>query len=987
MAPRERRIGPGDWAPALGDADGPQLVVAGPGTGKTEFLVQRVAHLVATGAARRDEIALLTFSRRAAADLRRRVEAMLGSSGVPIEASTFHSLALRLLEAGNQATRPLPLTTPEQIAVVADLLHQERPEDWPVLYRGVLGTPGFASEVADFLIRCSERLLTPDDLESRVAVRPDWRGIPGLFRRYRRTLEESGRTDYGTLLVSTVELLSDEVGRRLAGHYRYVVVDEYQDTTPAQAEMARLLAGEQGNLTVAADPYQSIYSFRGAEVRNVARFEADHPDAVRIVLEKSFRVPAEILGAAVRIISGGELPGATGPVLPADHPGRVETYVFDQETGEAEWIAADIERMVRVEGIPPEKIAVLVRSKREMVSQLSRALARREIPHDPPRSQLVEHPAVRLIHDLVTAAEKGGQPAQVTPAEAAEADRAVRRLLLGPLVGAGLGQEREMLRARRRSGGSWPGILSTRLPELAGLIQLLSDPVWATERSAIDGFWEVWSRLEGWERIVSDPWRADWRLALTSFSQVLARQAERDPTLSLARFFRLGDEEGLEATPLLSYRPEERRVTLTTLHQAKGLEFEVVYIANAVEGVFPDLRRGRRMLRPELLSPDRVTDPAAQHLFQVQEEMRLAYTAMTRARRRVVWTATEAGVDQGEHRPSRFLRAAADPAAGPLGRPPTDPDQIPVTLSEAEVRLRRTLLDPAANRVARLAAAHLLARPPSPWWDAGAFAGAPRRGPDRPVLPPQPTLSPSQAEAYTTCPRRYALERRLRLGDGGSPYAHFGELVHEALERAETEVLGSGRAHADLEAALGHLERVWAEMADFGTPELDEAWLGHARDAVTRLYRLWPTPDGIPHQVEMVVEDKIEGVRWVGRVDRVERTGSGLRVVDYKTGKQPPSIADAARSVQLGFYARAVAAATGERVVSAEMWFPRKEQKSLCVRSFDLDLLDEVEETMALVTRSILDEDWTPTVGAGCQRCDFKRSCPAWPEGRGAFLP
>ena len=979
----EIRLEPEDWGPVLADADGPQIVVAGPGTGKTEFLVRRVCSLIESGQAGRDQVALLTFSRRAAGDIRRRVDAALSGGGMPIGASTFHSLALRLLEAAPASDRPIPLTTPEQIGLVGELLQTEDPEQWPILYRGILGTSAFAGEVADFLMRCSERMLSPEDLEARATERADWRGIPGLFRRYRETLAERGRTDYATLLVSAVGLLGRPEGQDLAAQFTHILVDEYQDTSTVQAEIARLMALPHGNLTAAGDPYQSIYSFRGAEVRNIAAFTEQHPDARRIVLGRSLRVPAQILDSALRIVSAGELPGAAGPVAPAAHTGRVETYVFDQETAEADWIARDIEHQIRVEGRKPSAIAVLVRSKREMLNELSRALDRRNVPHDSPEARLTENPAVRMIQDLVIVAKSGGATPLVAPGEAVDADRAMRRLLLGPLIGIGLGKEREILRSRLRTWDPWPAVLARELPEHAGLAALLDQPDWAVELPAIDGFWKLWTSIDELEKVVLDPERKEWRLAFTSFSQVLERQAERDITVTLDAVFSLTEEDGIESTPLLPYRSIEQQVTLTTLHQAKGLEFEVVYIANAVEGVFPDLRRGRRMLRPELLSPERTTNPEAQHLFQIQEEMRLAYTAMTRARSKVVWTATSAGVDQGEHRPSRFLMAAAEPGVGP--GLPEEQDGPPVSMSEAEVSLRRTLLDPGATAFDRLAAAQLLARPPAPWWNPMTFAGVPAPGPEQPILGESLRLSPSQASAYITCPRQYALERRLGLSDTFSPYAELGTLVHAALEAAEEEVIGSGKTHADLADAMRHLESVWAG-ADFGTPQLDQAWLRHAREAVLRLYEKWPS-DGTPVELEKMVETEIGGVQWVGYIDRLERGPDGLRVVDYKTSKNPPSVPDGKGSVQLGFYASAVTRETGEPVVAAEMWFPRKEAVSVTRRSFDMDLLPDVMETMEEVTDSILAERWEPKVNSRCNKCAFRLSCPAWAEGKGAYLP
>jgi putative RecB family exonuclease len=356
---------------------------------------------------------------------------------------------------------------------------------------------------------------------------------------------------------------------------------------------------------------------------------------------------------------------------------------------------------------------------------------------------------------------------------------------------------------------------------------------------------------------------------------------------------------------------------------------------------------------------------------------------MTRAKSKVVWTATSAGVDQGEHRPSRFLMAAAEPGSGP--GLPEEQDGPPVSLSEAEVSLRRTLLDPGAPAFDRLAAAQILARPPAPWWNPMAFAGVPAAGPEQPILGETLRLSPSQADAYTNCPRQYALERRLRLSDSNSPYAALGTLVHSALEAAERDVIGSGKTHAELADALKHLERVWAD-ADFGTPQLDQAWLGHARDTILRLYGAWPS-DGVPIELERKVETEIGGVEWVGYIDRLEKGPNGLRVIDYKTSKNPPSVPEAKESVQLGFYASAVADETGEPVIAAEMWFPRKEAKSVTKRSFDMDLLPDVVETMKAVTTSILEERWQPRVNYRCNRCDFRLSCPAWAEGKGAYLP
>ncbi len=976
----QERLAPADWPNALADIGGRQILVAGPGTGKTEFLVRRVGAILDSGMAQASQIVVLSFSRRSTGRLKEKIEALTGGTGVPVDVTTFHSLALRIVEAETGGARPIPLTTPEQVAVVRDLLSTEDRERWPIIYREILASPAFSAEVADFLLRCSERLLTPVQIEEKSRERADWRGLPGLYSRYLERLNSLGRTDYGVLLTRAVELLrSDPL---IADEVSYVLVDEYQDTSPAQAEMAELLAASSGNLTVAGDPYQSIFSFRGAELRNIEAF-TEVPGTRRTVLAESFRVPPEILESALRVVSGGDLPGSAGTVEPAPHHGRCDVYVFDQETAEAEWIAREVEELIEVDDIAPADIAIVVRSKRELINELSRALDRRRIPHDPPDARLVDHPAVRLVHDVVSVAVHTGSGSDPSPVEADMADRSMRRLLLGPLIGLAVGMERHMQRDRLRNPRSWARVVATHLPDRTGLIELLDDRAWATDIGAADGFWVLWTKLEGIDDLVQAPDREEWRRAWTAFAQMLGRQTERDPDVSLARFFELVEEDDFEATPLISHRLTDERVSLTTLHQVKGLEFDVVFIANAVEGVFPDLRRSRRMLRPELLSAERATNPEAQHLFQVQEEMRLAYTAMTRARRRVVWTATAAGIDQGEKRPSRFLLAASGERAPGL---PDETEREPLTILEAETSMRRTLLDVAAPPARRLAAARVLSGTEGAAWDPSAFPGAVEPGPDRPVIGERFRMSPSQAESYRSCPRRYVLERRLRLGDNtASVYAHFGDLVHEVLELAEEEVIGTGETHATVDRAIELVDRVWETRADFGTPELDEAWRSKAVDMVTKLYEKWPGR-GEPVEVEMSIETEIEGVTWLGRVDRLERSRDGLRVVDYKTGGTAPSNDDAAQSIQLAFYAMAVGRTQGE-VVASEMWFPRTSAKSVTTRQLAMHRLGEVVETMSVITRNIAEEDWSPRVSDACQWCAFRSSCPAWPEGRGAFLP
>jgi superfamily I DNA/RNA helicase/RecB family exonuclease len=1011
--PVDLRIGPDDWDGVIVDVNGPQLVVAGPGTGKTEFLVRRARHLIGSGTAVAAEVLILAFSRRSAGEIAGRATSPLTSAS-PV-ATTFHSFAHRLLEAhGSEVFGwqeiPSLLTGPEQISLVSELMADEDPSSWPALYRPLLRSHTLSEEVGDFLLRCRERLLSSEDIRQKTSERPQWRALPDFMDRYDAELNARRRIDYGALLAMAVAALErPETAEAVAAQYRYVLVDEYQDTTPAQARLLELATLPHRNLTVTGDPYQSVYSFRGAELANVADFcerfrDLEGNAARRLILTTSFRVPEEILSAAVRIVAGGDLPGAAGPVIPAPHPGRVEAYVFDQATAEAEWIAGQVERIHVEENLGYSRIGVLSRSSRTLLPELSRALERRGIPHNTSDRRMVDHPAVRIIFDLVEAAWTEAEVHQMTsgPSEASfgrdvsglldQADRAIRRLLLGPLFSLSLSAERDLVRERRRTGKKWDEILTAELGEAAAVAALLADPGWAIDEPAATGFWKIWTTIPQFERMVEDPSLGEFRTAWAVFSQALDSQFERDPSVTLARYQRQSEAEDFEATTLLAlHRPGRDQLTLTTLHQAKGLEFDVVFIADAAEGSFPDLRRTSALLRPEMLSPDQSLSPVTSMRFRLQEEMRLAYTAMTRAKQRVIWTATSAAIDEGERRPSRFLLAASGLSSfSEIGPPQSDAHRQPITSAEAQASLRRTLIDPSAPAVERLSALSTLCDPSGDRWSAVTFAGAAERGPDTGVVTSPFRLSPSQAETYDRCPRQYAFERRLGAGDTSSPYAHYGSLIHLVLERSEASAIVIQQPHNTLSDTLDILEEVWASEADFGSPVLNDAWKAKGRELLTKMYAKWPGGNAIPTHTEKAFELDIAGITWVGRADRIERHQAGqLRVVDYKTGSRQPTVADASESLQLGFYLLAAAAdpelTSHGRPTEAEFWHPAASGTNP-VRKFDPDNLELVESKLRTIGVGIAAEEWPATPGVHCGYCSVRLICPAWPEGREAFV-
>ena len=637
----------------------------------------------------------------------------------------------------------------------------------------------------------------------------------------------------------------------------------------------------------------------------------------------SFRSPAAVLDAAVRVTAGGDLPGAAGPVVPAAGAGRVEVRVFQQQTEEAEWVASEITRIHVTEGLPLSSIGVFVRSKRRFLPELSRALSRRRIPHDDPDASLAEQPAVRFTVDLVRAATGDQGPA--------ETDRAVRRILLGPVMALPLGRLRDVERLRVRDRLTWSDAIDALVDDGGVLAALLANASWAETMPASEGFWRIWAQLPQLRPVVTDPTRREERAAWTSLGQVLTRWNERNPDSSLADYVRLLEDEEFEARPLLSYRrPADDRVSMTTLHQSKGLEFDVVFVCDAVEGVFPDLRPRDSLLGTRHLLPHVPDDPVEYLGFRLQEERRLAYTAIGRARQRVIWTATSTGVLDGRGVPSRFLPMVAGEGAIRLGSADAT-ETTPVTEREAEAYLLRLASDPLIAAPRRAAAVAVLAE--GPRWglrQPEQVPGVRERGPDSGLVPEDMSFSPTQAERYELCPRLYALDRRLRIAERRSLHADFGSLVHDVLEEVESAAADLGNARSTMTEARDAFDAAFPEEL-FGGGVFAEAWRRRGHKLLEHLYGNWPEWGEVV-ALERTLRLDIGGTSWNGRADRIEAKDGIVKVIDYKTGRSVMEIKKAAESIQLGYYLLA-AAADREIVdrgdpVAAELWYPANPAKT-----------------------------------------------------------
>ncbi|MFG1700712.1 ATP-dependent helicase [Nonomuraea sp. NPDC049309] len=444
---------------------GPLLVLAGPGTGKTTTIVESVVDRIERRGLDPERVLILTFSRKAAEELRRRVTGRLRRTTRTPLALTFHSYAYALLRresvlAGREP--PRLLTGPEQLLEIRRLLHGELEQGapgWPASLREALKTRGFAEELRDFLARAYERGLDPERIVAlgRLHGRADWVAAGRFAERYqdRFDLAPEETFDYAELIGAACALLDrPEVRERERAAHDAVFVDEYQDTDPAQERLLAHLAGDGRDLVVVGDPDQSIYGFRGADVQGIMRFPErfrtlDGREAPVVALRVCRRSGADLLQASRRVAA--KLPVAPAPEhdqrhghrdlvpLPDADPGEVRVLLADSTSQEAAIVADALRRAHLIDGVPWHRMAVLVRSARRQVPLLRRALTNAGVPTMIAGDEvpIAQEPGVR---PLLTMLRVALDPSQLDEPVAEE-------LLTGPLGGTDMLGVRRLRRA------------------------------------------------------------------------------------------------------------------------------------------------------------------------------------------------------------------------------------------------------------------------------------------------------------------------------------------------------------------------------------------------------------------------------------------------------------------------------------------------------------------------------------------------------------
>ncbi|MBA2644715.1 MAG: UvrD-helicase domain-containing protein, partial [Solirubrobacterales bacterium] len=567
---------------AVSHGAGPLLILAGAGSGKTRVLTHRIAYLLRTNQSRADEILAITFTNKAAQEMRDRVELLVGRAVRAMWVMTFHSACARLLRA--EAPR-LGYTRSFTIYDAADSRRVVKKALDELDIDSKRFTPrAMQTQISD----AKNKLRSPEDYRQMVGSYFE-QTVADVYEHYERDLHRMNAMDFDDLLVRTVNVLElfQEVRDRYAGGFRWVLVDEYQDTNHAQYRLLQLLAGEHRNLTVVGDDDQSVYGFRGADIRNILDFEDDFPDAHVVKLEQNYRSTQTILSAANAVVvnNRGRKTKALWTEIGEGDPIRVRET--DDEHAEARYVAAEIERLVD-EGTSRSEIAVFYRTNaqsRVLEDMLVRAQIGYQIIGGTKFYERAEiRDAIAYLTFLVNPQDAGAFVRVANSPKRGIGQTSLSRVLahadaLGvPVWDAASEPERvtglgtaarkavgrfmsvmERLRERAERGAPAADLLEELLRE-TGYVEALEAERTIEAQGRLENLEELVRVAREYEAIAEDP-------SLGEFLQQISLLADADS---------IRDDEGL--------------VTLMTLHNAKGLEFPVVFMIGCEDGVFPHSR-------------------------------------------------------------------------------------------------------------------------------------------------------------------------------------------------------------------------------------------------------------------------------------------------------------------------------------------------------------------------------------------------------------
>ncbi len=963
---------------------GPELIIAGAGTGKTNVITKKIAWLLVKEFAKPEEILALTFTEKAAREMEERVDRLLPLGYVDVTIATFHAFCERIL-ARHGIDMGLAGNTRVITEIEAWLLLRKHLSELPLVYFKPRGNPTkFLRDILKHISRCKDEGITAQEYRNhveglyqasgvRAGIFPEgmpeeerldlakWKELADVYVAYEQLLADEDLVDFGGLLLGVYELFTHRpnILAKYQAQYRFIIVDEFQDTNTVQYRIVSMLAKKERNITVVGDDDQAIYRFRGAALSNMLMFREEFPEAKRSVLTENYRSGGEILRHAYDLIQHNnpdrlevsegiskELrakEGANGgfvvhyhlPTLADEVMAVFGEMISRVSSGEATWgdfailarsndaLTPFLEESTRY-GIPcTYATSSGLYTKPLILDILSYARIVTDEANSPAWYRVLTHPHLGLS-TLDT---------QAILAHVRKKGCSLVQALRGIQEGYGVsfeGRKRvielldlqgKLLDRARRSSAVDMFVVLVKETGLLGDIKLLPEQQQKEEFSLLE---EFLGRIQSFaERASGDD------VSLRAFLEEFDAEREAGESGSLPKDREIGPDV----------------VQLMTVHAAKGLEFRYVFVVNTVEQRFPSVGRSDGLDFPPGLFASSPEQTSAQHL---SEERRLFYVAITRAREGLFLCSADSYGGVKTRKPSRFLQEMGVEAQRPTSHGHESRATVPssVFLQEEQKPLRDGELSCEV--------------------------------PDE--------VSFSQLAAFTTCPLQYKYAHLIKIPTFGRHQLSFGQTMHHTfqhfLERvqdaqaaAQTSLFSEPVALPTLQDILTLYDEHFID-AWYPSSEVKEEYRAKGRDAARVFYEQVTEQACRPWRLECGFHLPLAQGVLKGRIDRIDLVEGGVEIIDYKTGSPKKKLEWDDRR-QLLIYALAAERCFSPALHVVKLTYYYVEDGST-VSFVPTDkekekLLDFLDTTIDLLHK----KDFSPTPSEHvCKYCDFKEICP-----------
>ena len=966
---------------------GPLMIIAGAGTGKTTVITQRIAWLIEQGKAKPEEVLALTFTEKAATEMEERVDQLLPIGYVQMWISTFHAFCERILRE-----HALDIGIPHEFTLLDEvdtyLLMRKNFDRFELdYYRPKSNPTRFIKALLQHFSRIKDEMVTPEqylkfaeDLRADLDITEGIKQIKGntpksplgnggsevskdqqaqidevdriselanAYHIYQQILLENSSLDFADLVSYTIELFQKRpaILKKYQEQFKYILVDEFQDTNSAQYMLVKLLLKEPMNITVVGDDDQSIYRFRGASLSNILSFSSDFSEVKRIVLNENYRSSNSVLKYAYDMIQNNnphrlehreKISKELRPNLGIE--GKVDYVIASNQNEEVGDVIAKIISLKSEHDCPWNSFAILVRANdhatpfietMDALNMPYRFLALSglytkplildclswmrviDLPYDSPSLyRILSHPELGISQDdiakLSMQSRKKGLALFDTLEQTPELSNSAK-----PRITEFLGALTELRTLSKRKPTSELFVEIIKQTGIFGLIQQLPELSQQEHNKLLNQFFDRIKRFEA----------ANDDKALHHFLEEFEHERSSGEAGALS--------SDMESGPDV--------VQVMTIHASKGLEFRFVFVVNMVEQRFPSQRRSDPISIPSGLIQV-LTDPNRDE--HIEEERRLFYVAMTRAKEHLyLYSADDYGGTR-KRKPSRFLQE--------LGIKPT------AILDLKNIAVEQEPINPSSQIVHTLPNA----------------------------------ISFTQIAAFANCPLQYKFAHILRVPVFGKHQMSFGKTMHNALEQfckayIETQSLEQTSLLKTAEHCISPIPSEEQLLEFYYQCWIDE-W--YPNDEVREEYRQKGRDKLIEYRaiidisrpkIEFLEKDftlKIGDISMKGRIDRIDKLNDGYEIVDYKTGN-PKTKLDWDEKKQLVLYALACERCFDPALeVKKVTYHYLEDNTSLSFMPSDKDkqkLIDEVISAVETMRQSTFD----PTPGFHCQYCDFRDIC------------